>query len=60
MVTLSAWGNDVLPDTVATADTTVRLNRFQQFKEQVMQRIQDKMNEPWDTIRDGTYWWRAM
>jgi len=60
MVTLSAWGNDVLPDTVATADTTVRLNRFQHFKEQIMQRIQDKMNEPWDTIRDGTYWWRAM
>ena len=49
-----------MPDTVATADTTVRLNRFQQFKEQIMQRIQDKMNEPWDTIRDGTYWWRAM
>ena len=57
---LAAAGQVVTTDTVAPADTAVRLNKFQRIKEQVMERIQEKMNEPYDTVRDGTYWWRAM
>lgn len=57
---LAAAGQVVTTDTVVPADTTMRLNKFQRIKEQVMERIQEKMNEPYDTVRDGTYWWRAM
>ena len=61
MVSLAAWGHhDVPVDTLTPVDTTVHLNRFQQLKERVRERIEEKMNEPYDTIRDGGYWWRAM
>lgn len=56
---LSAAGQVVTADTVV-ADTTVHLNKIQQIKARIMERIQEKMNEPYDTVRDGTYWWRAM
>ena len=62
---LAAAGQTVSADTVVAADTVVtdtavHLNKFQQIKARVMERIQEKMNEPYDTVRDGTYWWRAM
>ncbi|MBQ9555028.1 MAG: DUF4421 domain-containing protein [Muribaculaceae bacterium] len=60
LVSLSALGQDVPADTAAVADTTVHLNKFQQFKERIRDRVEKKMNEPYDTIRDGGYWWRAM
>lgn len=60
LVALSAWSEAVPVDTVTPADTAVHLNKFQQIKARVMERIQEKMNEPYDTVRDGTYWWRAM
>ena len=47
-------------DTVAPVDTVVRLNKVQQFKQRVHQRIEEKKNEPYDTIRDKGYWWRAL
>ncbi|MDY6301563.1 MAG: DUF4421 family protein, partial [Bacteroidales bacterium] len=56
---LSAAGQVVTADTVVV-DTTVHLNKIQQIKARIMERIQEKMNEPYDTVRDGTYWWRAM
>lgn len=47
--------------TVAAADTMpVHRSRIQQWRDDVKNRIADKMNEPYDTIRDKGYWWRAM
>lgn len=61
LVSLAAWGqNDVPVDTVAMADTTLHLNIFQRAKEKAKERFQEKMNEPYDTIRDKGYWWRAL
>ena len=60
LVTLSLASQEMLVDSVAREDTTVRFNMFQQMKERIKGRIEAKMNEPYDTIRDGTYWWRAM
>ena len=60
LLSLAARGQDVTADTVALADTTVRLNKFQQLRQRVKERIEEKMNEPYDTVHDGGYWWRAM
>ena len=57
---LTVWGQEVVPDTVAPPDTALHMNRAQKLKQRVKQRIENKMNEPYDTIRDGGYWWRAM
>jgi len=57
---LVGWGQELAVDTVAPVDTTVRMNKFQQMKVRAQERIKEKMSEPWDTIRDGGYWWRAM
>ena len=51
---------DVPVDTVTAVDTTVHVGKMQQHKERVKQRIEEKMNEPYDTVRDGGYWWRAL
>ncbi len=59
VVALTAGAQDVPADTVALQDT-VHLSKMQQLKQRVKQRIDDKMNEPFDTIRDKGYWWRAM
>ena len=55
-----AQGQEIPADTIVPADTVEHLNKFQQIKARAQQRIEEKMNEPWDTIRDGTYWWRAL
>lgn len=62
-----AAGQHVLPerrDTVAldtvALDTVQQLSKFQQFKQSITKRINDKLNEPYDTTRDNRYWWRAM
>lgn len=67
-----SWGQQaavqhVLPerrDTVAldtvALDTVQQLSKFQQFKQSITKRINDKLNEPYDTTRDNRYWWRAM
>ena len=60
LVSLGAWGHDMPADTIAPVDSVERLNKFQQLKARAQQRIEEKKNEPWDTIRDGTYWWRAL
>ncbi|MBQ2491536.1 MAG: hypothetical protein II539_07580, partial [Muribaculaceae bacterium] len=41
-------------------DTVKNTNMWQRFKSGVMQRIDAKLNEPYDTTRDSRYWWRAM
>ena len=45
---------------VQSADTIQHQNKLQQIKTQIMQRIEDKINEPYDTTRNEGYWWRAM
>ena len=57
---LVAGAQDLLVDTVAVPDTAVNVGRVQQLKDRVKQRIEEKMNEPYDTVRDGGYWWRAL
>ena len=41
-------------------DTVLRQGKLQQMKSRVQQRIEDKLNEPYDTTRNDGYWWRAM
>ena len=41
-------------------DTVQHQNKLQQFKSRIKQRIEDKLNEPYDTTRNEGYWWRAM
>lgn len=60
LLSLALWGQDVKTDTVAPVDSVEHLNLFQRMKEKAMRRIEDKLNEPYDTIHDDGYWWRAM
>ena len=41
-------------------DSVTKLNKFQKLKHDITQRINNKLNEPYDTTRDQGYWWRAM
>lgn len=43
-----------------SADTTVHLNKVQRIKAGIQQRIDDRLNAPYDTTRNSGYWWRAM
>ena len=60
LMAVMAVAQEVPADTVALRDTVEHLNKVQQLKQRVQQRIDEKMSEPWDTIRDGGYWWRAL
>lgn len=52
----------ITPDnSLAAADTIVdKRNRLQRWRDGIKERINKKINEPYDTVRDGRYWWRAM
>ena len=41
-------------------DTVQRLSKIQKAKEKFHQRLEDKLNEPYDTTRNKGYWWRAL
>jgi len=60
LLSLAGWGQEVAVDTVAPAGTAEHVSKFQKMRDKARQRLEDKINEPWDTIRDGGYWWRAM
>ncbi|MBQ7691271.1 MAG: DUF4421 domain-containing protein [Muribaculaceae bacterium] len=47
-------------DTVSADTVSVRENRLQRIKSRVRQRIKEKLSEPFDTVRDSRYWWRAL
>ena len=47
-------------DVVSSQDTIQQLSRLQKMKSRVQQRIDDKINEPYDTTRNSGYWWRAL
>lgn len=60
LASLGGWGQEVTADTIVPVDTVENMNKFQRLKARAQQYIEEKKNEPWDTIRDGTYWWRAL
>lgn len=62
LASLDTWAQEVPVDTLETVavDSVEHVGKVQQLKQRVKQRIDDKMNEPYDTIRDGGYWWRAL
>lgn len=41
-------------------DTVQQLSKIQKAKERFHQRIEAKLNEPYDTTRNKGYWWRAL
>ena len=41
-------------------DTLQHQSKIQKAKERFHQRIEEKMNEPYDTTRNKGYWWRAL
>ena len=50
------------PDSVLLQpdDTIQHQSKVQKAKERFKQRIDEKMNEPYDTTRNSGYWWRAL
>ena len=65
-VPVLAWGQTTeQPGTTvqqgsAQPDSVQRPNKLQRLKQDITQRIQDKLNEPYDTTRNSGYWWRSM
>ena len=48
-----------LPDSIPV-DTVQHQGKLQQMKSRMQQRIDEKLNEPYDTTRNSGYWWRAL
>ena len=67
-MTSQSWGQDtvqvVQPQEqevlLQSTDTMQQMNKWQKIKSDVKQRIDNYLNEPYDTTRDNRYWWRAM
>lgn len=62
-----SWGQVSEPSVVQLqdslqqpVDTVQRLSRIQQAKQRFNQRLEEKLNEPYDTTRNKGYWWRAL
>ena len=53
---------DTIAQANAAASDTMPKHRnvIQRWGDQVKERIANKINEPYDTIRDKRYWWRAL
>ncbi len=64
LVPVLSWGQapDQAPDQglLVLNDTVAQQSRVQQLKSQIKQRIDEKLNEPYDTTRNKGYWWRAL
>ena len=41
-------------------DTVQHQSKIQKAKERFHQRVEEKLNEPYDTTRNSGYWWRAL
>ena len=41
-------------------DTVPKTSKIQKIKQGITERINNKLNEPYDTTRNSGYWWRAM
>lgn len=60
-MTAVAWAQQAgQADATGRQDSVAKLNKFQKLKHDITQRINNKLNEPYDTTRDQGYWWRAM
>lgn len=59
-VPMLSWGQMSEQTTVTDHDTIQHLNKVQQLKERVKERVDNKLNEPYDTTRNSGYWWRAL
>lgn len=60
-VPVMSWGQ--AKDSLTTTeikDTVVHQSRISKIKSGITKRIQDKLNQPYDTTRNKSYWWRAM
>lgn len=56
----SIANDTTLTTTVVEADTLHNRSRIQQWRDDMRERVANKLNEPYDTVRDNRYWWRAM
>ena len=60
-MTALSWGQTVEQPVVPEQQDTVKVEQPKtSLKQRITQRINDKLNEPYDTTRDKRYWWRAM
>ena len=60
---VATWAadNPLVPDSVPLmGDSTQHLSKLQQMKVNIKQRINTKLNEPYDTTHNKGYWWRAL
>ncbi|MBR5086679.1 MAG: DUF4421 domain-containing protein [Muribaculaceae bacterium] len=58
---LLSWGQESEQSVMHEQQDTVIVEKPNaSFKQRITQRINDKLNEPYDTTRDSRYWWRAM
>ena len=62
-----SWGQSSEPLVVLQQDSLQQLvdtvqhqSKIQKAKSRFQQRIDDKLNEPYDTTRNSGYWWRAL
>ena len=60
-MTALSWGQTAEQPVVPEQQDTVKVEQPKtSLKQRITQRINDKLNEPYDTTRDKRYWWRAM
>ena len=67
LMPMLSWGQDsvqvAMPQELTSeqmVDSVEHLSKLQRFKNNLKQRIDNKLNEPYDTTRDKGYWWRAL
>ena len=67
LMPMLSWGQDsvqvAMPQELTSeqmVDSVEHLSKLQRFKKNLKQRIDNKLNEPYDTTRDKGYWWRAL
>ena len=60
-VPMLSWGQISEPRVLhEKQDTVLNQSKIHQLKQDIEQRINDKLNEPYDTTRNKGYWWRAL
>ena len=59
-ISVLSWGQTPEAVVITSPDTVKHEGKVKQLKTKIEQRINEKLNEPYDTTRDSRYWWRAM
>lgn len=59
---MMSWGQTTAEQPVMSEpqDTVAAESHKPSLKQRIINRINEKLNEPYDTTRDKRYWWRAM